>query len=119
MTPKGEMMTLTLKTQWIARLKLRAESGKLRAEGGKLRAEGDKLRADSGKLRAEGNKLSAEGNKLWAEGNNLWAEGNKLWAEAILSAFGNITIEWKWRDGVLGCHLGNGEVYLGDIEVTE
>ena len=98
MTPKGEMMTLTLKTQWIARLKLRAESGKLRAEG---------------------NKLSAEGNKLWAEGNNLWAEGNKLWAEAILSAFGNITIEWKWRDGVLGCHLGNGEVYLGDIEVTE
>ena len=40
-------MELTLKTQWIARLKLWAEGDKLRAEGGKLRAEGDKLWAEA------------------------------------------------------------------------
>jgi hypothetical protein len=66
------------------------------------------------KLYAEGNKLWSEGNKLWAEGDKLWAEGDKLWAEAILAAYGNIKLEWKWRGDVLDCELENGEIYRGD-----
>ena len=55
------------------------------------------------KLHAEGNKLYAEGNKLYAEGDMLWAEGNKLWAEAVLEAYGNVTMEWLYREGKSSC----------------
>ncbi len=59
-------------------------------------------------------KLFADADKLWAEGAKLWAEGHKLWAEAILETAGNIMLEWKWRDGVLDCHLSTGEIFKGD-----
>ena len=68
------------------------------------------------KLWAEGDKLRAEGDKLRAEGLKLWAEGNKLWADAILAVYGNIKLEWKWRDNILDCELENGEIYRGDDE---
>ena len=91
--------TLTLPLVWGIRMKLSAESEKLWAEGKKLWAEGDKLRA--------------EGDKLRAEGNKLWAEGDKLWAEGILEAYGNITLEWKYRKNKdsYACQLGNGEIF--------
>jgi len=85
------MEELKLAAAWSARLKLRAEGDKLRAEGDKLWAEGDKLRA--------------EGDKLRAEGAKLWAEGAKLWAEKIIEAYGNIQIEWRYRDGGYDCWL--------------
>ena len=84
---------LTLRKQWDERLR--------------LRAEGDKLYS-------EGDKLYAEGNKLHAEGDKLYAEGRKLWACAILEIFGNITLEWLYRDGGMDCLLGNGELYKHD-----
>ena len=84
-------MTLKLQTQWIARLKLRAEGDKIRAEGDKLRAEGNKLRA----------------------------EGDKLWAEAILSVYGNITLKWGYVKNTRTCTLGNGEVYREDMKIEE
>ena len=52
--------------------------------------------------------------KLRAEGDKLRAEGEKFWAEAILAAYGNIKLEWKWRGDVLDCELENGEIYRGD-----
>lgn len=58
--------------------------------------------------------LWAEGDKLCAEGNKLLAEGDKLWAEAILGAFGNIKLEWVWRETGYDCHLENGEIYKHD-----
>ena len=65
------------------------------------------------KLRAEGAKLRAEGDKLRAEGAKLWAEGDKLWAEGILEAYGNITLQWEWRQDKKdhACRLENGEVF--------
>ena len=93
---------MKLEIQWNARLKLKAEGYKLRAEGYKLMAEGDKL--------------WAEGYKLKAEGYKLMAEGDKLWADAILAVYGNIKLEWKWRDNILDCELENGEIYRGDDE---
>ena len=84
---------MKLKAQWQLRLKLRAEGSKLYAEC---------------------SKLWAEGSKLQAEGDKLWAEGEKFWAEAILAAYGNIKLEWKWRGDVLDCELENGEIYRGD-----
>ena len=96
-------MTLTLKAQWNARLKLWAEGDKLRAEGSKLWAEGDKLRA--------------EGSKLGAECDKLGAEGGKLWDEGIRDVFGNVTIEWIWRNGGEDCKLENGEVYKWDTPI--
>jgi len=65
------------------------------------------------KLWAEGNKLWAEGDKLRAEGDKLWAEGNKLWAEAILEVYGNIKIEWIWKDNKYDCKLETGEIFKG------
>jgi hypothetical protein len=58
-------------------------------------------------------KLRAEGNKLWAEGNKLWAEGNKLWAEAVIEAYGNIKLEWKYVESKndYSCTLETGEVF--------
>ena len=109
-------MDLTLETQWIARLRLRAEGRKLWAQGSKLWAEGGHLRTEGGKLSYEGSQLISEGNKLWAEGDNLHAKGNKLWAEAILSVHGNMPIQWKWRDIILDCYMKNGEIYRGDME---
>ncbi len=105
--------TLKLSFVWGLRLKLRSEGNKLWAEGEKLWAEGEKLSAEGEKLSAEGEKLWAEGDKLWAEGNKLWAEGNKLWAEGILEAYGNITLEWQYREAKLdfACVLENGEVF--------
>ena len=106
--PKPEQAAgaLPLRLVWKMRLYLRAEGAKLRAEGDKLWAEGDKLRA-------EGDKLRAEGNKLWAEGDKLWAEGDKLWAEGILGVYGNIKLEWLYREGknAEACKLENGEIY--------
>ena len=43
--------------------------------------------------------------KLRAEGAKLWAEGAKLWAEKIIEAYGNIQIEWRYRDGGYDCWL--------------
>ena len=91
-------MKLTLALQWTQRAKLMAEGDKLMAEGAKLLAEGDKL--------------LAEGEKLLAEGAKLLAEGEKLWADAILEIYGNITLEWKFKDGDYDCILGNGEHYV-------
>jgi len=49
----------------------------------------------------------------WNKRLKLWAEGNKLWSEAIIEAFGNITLEWKYNSEKddYECHLENGEVY--------
>ena len=112
------MTTLSLETQWIARLKLRAEAQKLKAEAEKLRAEAENLWAEGAEW-IEGAKVRVEGARLRAEAENLWAEGEKLWAEAILSVYGKITLEWKYRGGMLDCHLGNGEVYLGDMKIED
>ena len=57
-------------------------------------------------------KLMAEVDKLMAEGAKLWAEGDKLWTDAILEIYGNITLEWKFKDGDYDCILGNGERYI-------
>ena len=59
-------------------------------------------------------KLWAEGDKLRAEGAKLWAEGSKLWADAILEVYGNIKLEWKFRDIDFDCELENGEIYRWD-----
>ena len=66
------------------------------------------------KIMAESAKLRAESAKLRDAGAKLWAEGDKLWAETILEVYGNIILEWKWRNGILDCELENGEVYRGD-----
>ena len=50
--------------------------------------------------------------KLWAEGAKLRAEGDKLWADAILEIYGDITLEWKFKDGDYDCILENGEHYV-------
>ena len=78
-----------------------------------LWAEGDKLWAEGNKLWAEGSKLMAEGSKLRAEGDKLWAEGDKLWAEGILEAYGNIKIEWLYREQKqqYACVLETGEIF--------
>jgi cell division protein FtsB len=121
---KSKKLTLAVEWNFYCKLwaegdKLRAEGDKLRAEGDKLRAEGDKLRAEGDKLRAEGDKLRAEGDKLRAEGGKLRAEGGKLWADKILSAFGNIKIEWKYVSGGYDCELENGDVYkFKKVKVT-
>lgn len=94
------MKPLKLAAAWGMRDKLRAEAAKLWAEGAKLWAEGDKLSAEGAKLRAEGDKLSAESHRYWAE--------------AIIEAFGNIKLEWKYRSGNYDCELENGEVYKWD-----
>src|SRR5579859_364510 len=83
---------------WETRLKLHAEGAKLHAEGAKLRAEGAKLHAEGAKFYAEGNKLHAERDKRYAEGDKLHAEGDKLWAEAIIAVYGNIKLEWVYRE---------------------
>ena len=49
--------------------------------------------------------------KLHAEGYKLYAEGDKLFAEGILSVYGNITLEWIFRNGDHDCKLENGELY--------
>ena len=59
-------------------------------------------------------KLWAEGSKLRAEGSKLRAEGDKLWADAILEVYGNIKLEWKFRDIDFDCELENGEIYRWD-----
>lgn len=72
------------------------------------------------RLRVEGNKLWAEGDKLRAEGDKLWAEGDKLWAEAIIQAYGNITMDWMWREDKRDytCILETGDVFE-PIELEE
>ena len=79
----------------------------------KLYAEGDKLKAEGNKLKAEGDKLKAEGYKLCAEGDKLCAEGDKLWAEGILEAYGNIRLEWIYREDLRAwaCKLETGEIF--------
>ena len=56
-------------------------------------------------------KLHAKGNKLLAEGDMLLTEGDMLFAEGILSVYGNITLEWIFRNGDHDCKLENGELY--------
>ena len=50
---------------------------------------------------------------LRAEGAKLRAEGDKLWAEGILGVYGNIKLEWLYREGknAEACKLENGEIY--------
>ena len=101
-------MTLTLKAQWIRRLKLREEGYKLRADAAKAWLDDDMLKADREKLRAKG-------LKLWAKADKLWVEAEELWVENIQEVFGKINLKWIFRDGDLDCHLGNGEVYRWDM----
>jgi hypothetical protein len=90
-------MKLKLTEQWNKRLD--------------LRAEGEKLLAEGEKLLAEGNRLTAEGSKLLTEGDKLRVEGETLWIDAILEAYGNITVEWKFNGEDYDCILENGERY--------
>jgi hypothetical protein len=59
-------MELTLKTQWVAKLK-----------------------------------LDAQARTLYAQARTLYAQGYSLWVNAVLEI------------------CGNGEVYPGDLEITE
>jgi hypothetical protein len=81
-------MELTLKAQWIERLK----------------------------LRAQGNTLLAQGNTLRAQGNTLLAQGDTLWANAIIEVFGDIKLKITYKDGV-NYELENGEIYRADMPI--
>jgi hypothetical protein len=91
---------MKLQVAWTSRLKLRAEGERLRAEADRFWAEADRFWADA--------------DRLWAKGERLRADADRLWAEAIIEVYGNIRIEWKFRDGVVDCHLETGEIFRGD-----
>jgi OstA-like protein len=78
---KGKQMELTLKKQWVERLKLMAQGNTLWAQGNTLRAQGNTLLAQGDTLRAQGDTLRAQGNTLMAQGNTLMAQGNTLMAQ--------------------------------------
>src|SRR5271157_1411513 len=74
-------------------------------------AEADKQRAEADKQYAEADKLWAEADKQRAEADKQYAEADKLWAESVIAAYGNIRLEWIYRDGNHDCKLENGDLY--------
>jgi hypothetical protein len=55
--------------------------------------------------------LRVEVAGLRARAAGLSARADGLWARAVLAIHGDITIEWKYRNGDFDCKLGNGELY--------
>jgi hypothetical protein len=93
-------MELTLKAQWVARLKLRAQA--------------DTLWAQADTPRAQGDTLWAQADTLWAQSDTLRAQANTLWANAIIEVFGNIKLKITDDNGV-NYELENGEIYRADM----
>lgn len=112
------MVELKLKSAWEARLKLYVEGNELYIKGNML---GIKVKTRGNRLWAEDYLQYARGFELCAQAETLYAEAEKLWAEAVVSAYGDVTIEWKnWNKEFwcYECHLDNGEKYGFEKEDT-
>jgi hypothetical protein len=69
-------------------------------EGRVLLAEGKKSYAKSAKEFVEQScDLSTEGFALLAEGNKSWSKGLLVFLNAVLEVYGDISIEWGYKDG--------------------
>jgi len=110
---------MDLNRAWQERLKQLAEASVLRDQAIKVREKLSGQNDWGGQFRANGERRYIESKVLTAIADKQVADAQLAWIEIVLATHGNISIEWKLRNGFEDCHLQTGEIFLWDAPLIE